>query len=94
MNNIKVERTGRLYSFSGVEYIVHFPNGDVGLIWSPPWNDTMNEEEKDVGAVKYALHLWDTKEYKAKTKEEVETEFKRFFGDTEELRNFINKHFT
>lgn len=60
MNEIKVERTGRIYSIASSEYLVTFPDGTTRIIWSPPWNDFTPEEE-DQNALEYAKNIWGTK---------------------------------
>ncbi len=78
MANIIVKRTGRIYSFSGVEFIAIMPNGDKVALWSPLWaTKTIQENgesyqvdmpyddpEVDDGARKFAQELWENKTYK------------------------------
>ncbi len=55
--NIKVERTGKIYSIASSEYLVTFPDGTQQTIWSSPWNN-YTEDEEDAEALKYAENLW------------------------------------
>lgn len=58
--NIKVERTGRIFSFSGVEFNITFPDGTQATCWSPPWSDYEYDDPKqDEGALKYATGMWE-----------------------------------
>ena len=57
LNDMKVERTGNQFSIASNEYLVTYPNGTKGIIWSPPWNDYTPEKE-DEEALKYAVELW------------------------------------
>lgn len=77
MNDIKVERTGEIYSFASVQFIATMPNGDKVSIWSPPWasrkvmvngeeyeeNLPYDDPKQDEGALKYAHKLWESKNY-------------------------------
>ena len=56
-DEIKIERTGNIFSIASSEYLVTFPNGDKTRIWSPPWHEKTPEDE-DAGALEYAKELW------------------------------------
>lgn len=67
MSEITIQRTGRIYSFAGVEFLVKFPNGDIVSIWSPPWASEVDEDgspRQDEAAMNFAQQLWDKKQYK------------------------------
>ena len=74
MSDIIIRRTGRIYSFSGVEFLAKFPDGSVTTIWSPPWGFETDSEgneydlpydspKQDEGALKYASELWNDRKY-------------------------------
>ena len=44
---LKIERTGNIFSIAATEYMVTFPDGTQENIWSGPWNDYDDEEDLD-----------------------------------------------
>lgn len=46
-----LERTGKIFSFASTEYRVTYPDGHVGVIWSPPWHE-LDDDEEDSEALK------------------------------------------
>jgi hypothetical protein len=58
LSDIKIQRTGKVYSIAASEYLITFPNGFQQTIWSPPWND-FTEKEEDDHALEYAEMLWE-----------------------------------
>lgn len=59
---IVVRRTGRVYSFASSEFIVTYPDGSEGVVWSPPWHD-MTCEEEELAARMYAIGLYAKREH-------------------------------
>jgi hypothetical protein len=55
--NIKLERTGNIFSFASTEYKVTYPDGYVGSLWSPPWHE-LDDDEEDAVALKEAENLF------------------------------------
>lgn len=45
MSEIKIERTGEIFSMASSQFRVTYPDGHVGMIWSPPWHE-LNEEDE------------------------------------------------
>ena len=37
--NIRIERTGEVFSFASTEYRVFYPDGTEWRLWSPPWHE-------------------------------------------------------
>lgn len=55
--DVKVERTGKVFSLASSEYKVTYPDGHVSTIWSPPWHETTKGEEEQA-ALAYARKLY------------------------------------
>lgn len=54
---IRVEPTGNLYSIASREFRVTYPDGSTGTVWSPPWHEMSEDEERDA-AINYAMKLY------------------------------------
>ena len=57
VDDLKIERTGNIFSFASTEFRVTYPDGHVGTIWSPPWHE-MDDEEEDAAALEYARKMF------------------------------------
>lgn len=56
-------RTGRIFSFSAVEFRVMLPDGAVLRVWSPPWSDLDYEDpDQDAGAIEYGGKVWEQRQ--------------------------------
>ncbi len=44
-DGFNVERTDDIYSFASTKFIITYPDGHVGQLWSPPWHEWDDEEE-------------------------------------------------
>lgn len=64
-SDIKLERTGNVFSFASTEYRVTYPDGFVGTIWSPPWHE-WDDDEEDARAMEYATAQWEARTHKDK----------------------------
>ena len=56
MSGLVVERTGKFFLPHETEFKISFPDGTSTLIWSPSFE--MSDAEKDKEALEYALELW------------------------------------
>jgi hypothetical protein len=63
--SIKITRTGNVFSFTSVEFLVEFPDGSSQSIWSPPWQMGddgaevgYDDPRQDAGARREAERLW------------------------------------
>ena len=54
--NIKIERTGNIFSISSTEYLITYPDNSTEILWSPPWHDWNDEE--DARALLEASNRW------------------------------------
>ncbi len=88
---ITVERTGRIFSFAGVEYLVTFPNGDKVTVWSPPWGEDLDEKQKEDEAIEFSRKLWDEKSYTPLDRSKAREKFGVFFEEPA-LAAFLDKH--
>ena len=52
-----LERTGNVFSFASTEYRVTYPDGHVGVLWSPPWHE-LSEQEEDLAALSAAREMY------------------------------------
>lgn len=57
--SINIQRTGRLFSDSSVEFLVTLPDRSQHTLWSPMWSGLEYDDPKqDEGAMQYAERLW------------------------------------
>jgi len=61
MDEVRIERTGNIFSFAATEYKAVFPDGTETSIWSPPWHE-WDDEEEDRRSLEYAQKLWKEKQ--------------------------------
>lgn len=58
---ITVERTGRTFSDSSVEFAVTYPDGSHETLWSPVWSAMeYDDPAQDEGAMREATKRWQT----------------------------------
>jgi hypothetical protein len=55
---VRVLKTGEIYSIASTEYIIIFPDGTGETLWSPPWHE-LSEEEEDIEALRIAKEKWE-----------------------------------
>jgi hypothetical protein len=60
---MKIERTEDIYSFASTKFLVTYPDGHVGTVWSPPWHELAPPEE-EAAALEYAKGLYMKGEHK------------------------------
>lgn len=51
---IRVERTGEIFSIASSQFRVTYPDGHVGTIWSPPWHELDDAAEEAAARAKAA----------------------------------------
>lgn len=62
---VRIERTGRTYSYASSEFRVHYPDGSEGYIWSSPWHED-DPQEEEIKAMRYAVSLYRDGKHTAK----------------------------
>lgn len=55
--DIRIVRTGRIYGIASSEFMIVYPDKEIGILWSPVWNEWGKKMELD-RAGKKALDLW------------------------------------
>ncbi len=72
MHGFRIERTGNCFSISSNEFRVTYPDGHMGLIWSPPWHE-MSEAEEEAAALKAARRMYAEGKHKTPNSVRVES---------------------
>lgn len=91
MPEVTIERTGRFYVITSLEYLVTAPNGDKFSIWSPPLSD-MNCKEEDDAAKVIAQRACDNGAYEPILRREAKQKYAELFGTKQELKSFLGRH--
>lgn len=60
-DEIRIERTGNIFSLAASEYLITFPDGSTQTLWSPPWHE-LDDLEEDAAAHAEARKLWQAKQ--------------------------------
>ncbi len=63
---IIVERTGNARYIASSEFRVTYPDGYVGILWSPPWHE-WDEATEEHEAMEHAKRLWGSGSYRELT---------------------------
>ena len=58
-----LKRTGNIFSFASTEFLVTYPDGHVGTIWSPPWHE-LDDAEEDAAALAAAKEMFQQGKHK------------------------------